>query len=151
MIESWMAREPAREIPWTPLPRPLAESRLAVISSAGLALDGDRPFDQQGERDNPWWGDPGFRVIPRDATAADLTCYHLHFDPRPLQQDLNCVMPLQRMAELEAAGVIGALADSNYSIMGYLPRPEQMLEQSVPRIVERLRQERVDAVLLVPV
>ena len=87
MIQSWIAREPRREIPWTPLPRPLARCKLAVLSSAGLALNEDQPFDRQGEHDNPWRGDPGFRVIPREATEADLTCYHLHIDPRPAQQD----------------------------------------------------------------
>jgi len=49
------------------------------------------------------------------------------------------------------AGMIGELARSHYSIMGYLPRARQMLAESVPPIIERLQAEQVDLVLLVPV
>jgi hypothetical protein len=53
------------EIPWTPLSKPLADSTVALLSSVGLALKTDRPFDQEGERRNPWWGDPSYRILPR--------------------------------------------------------------------------------------
>lgn len=66
IMEAWIAREPAREIPWCPLPRPLPEATVALVSSAAVALATDQPFDQDGERRNPWWGDPSFRVIPRE-------------------------------------------------------------------------------------
>ena len=80
IVSAWIEREPPREIPWTPLAKPLRECRVALVSTAGLALHGDTPFDQEGERRNPWWGDPSYRVLPRDTRTGDVRSYHLHID-----------------------------------------------------------------------
>ena len=55
MIKSWISMERPREIPWTPLARPLRDCTVSLISTAGIALKTDRPFDQEGERCNPWF------------------------------------------------------------------------------------------------
>lgn len=151
VMEAWMAREPKRPIPWTPLEVPLSEARLALVSSAGIARKDDRPFDSDGERRNPWWGDPSYREIPADTRTGDVGLHHLHIDTRPAEQDLNCVLPLQLAAELAAEGVVGGLAATHYSFMGYLLRPQTFLDESVPRMVESMQAEDVDVVLLVPV
>ena len=150
IIKSWINLEPEREIPWTPLVKPLTECTVALISSGGIALKTDKPFDQDGERQNPWWGDPTYRVIPKTATAEDIKLYHLHVDPTFVEQDINCLLPLQRLAELEAAGEIGRVADSYYSYMGYNLQPEQLLEESTPVIIKGLQDEDVDVVVLIP-
>jgi hypothetical protein len=85
-----------------------------------LCLGTDRPFDQEGERRNPWWGDPSYRIIPSTATSPDMRLYHLHIDPSYAEQDLNCLFPLQRLQELVEAGEIGRSAPRHYSIMGYI-------------------------------
>ena len=149
LMQAWYPKEPVQEIPWTPLAKPLEECRIALISSAGLATTGGLPFDQQGERDKPWWGDPGFRRIPRD--TQQVRSYHLHINTRYAEEDLNSVLPLHRLAELEAEGAIGAAAETHYSFMGYLPDAGEFLERTVPQIIASLRDERVDIVLLVPV
>ena len=152
LMRAWTEREqPPASIPWTPLRKPLAKSTIAFVSSAGVALAGDTPFDQEHERRDPWWGDPSCRFIPRDATTSDLRLYHLHIDPSFGEQDINCVLPLNRLSDLEAQGVIGRSADTHYSFMGYLLRPREFLETSVPSMIERMHAERVDAVLLAPV
>jgi D-proline reductase (dithiol) PrdB len=150
LVRRWIGREPLREIPWTPLRKPLNESTVAMLSTAGLALAGDRPFDQDGERRNPWWGDPSFRVIPCDTAEDDVRAYHLHVDTRHTEQDLNCTLPLTRLRELELAGEIGRSAPSHFSIMGYLLDPTEMLERSIPEIIRHMRTEQVDVVLLAP-
>jgi len=150
LVRRWIDREPLREIPWTPLRKPLNESTVSMLSTAGLALAGDRPFDQDGERRDPWWGDPSFRVIPRDTAEDDVRVYHLHVDTRHTEQDLNCTLPLTRLRELELAGEIGRSAPSHFSIMGYLLDPTEMLERSIPEIILRMRAEQVDVVLLAP-
>ncbi len=61
------------------------------------------------------------------------------------------MMPLGRLQGLAQMGEIGRSAPRHYSIMGYLLKPEQMLRESIPAIIGCLRQDRVDAVLLVPV
>ena len=150
LVRSWIDREPRREVPWTPLAKPLNESTVAMLSSAGLALASDRPFDQEGERRNPWWGDPSFRVIPRDASERDVRVYHLHINNRHTEQDLNCTLPLTRLRELEQAGEIGRSAPSHYSTMGYVLDPTELLESSTPEMIRRMQSEQVDVVLLAP-
>jgi D-proline reductase (dithiol) PrdB len=151
MVKNWITLGKPQEIPWTPLSKPLEECTVALISSAGVALKNDRPFDQEGERRNPWWGDPSYRVIPRDATEKDVHVYHLHINPGFAQQDLNCVLPLQRLCELEANGEIARSAASHYAFMGYILRPGVLLEESTPAIIQGLQADRVDVAILIPV
>lgn len=150
MIRSWISMETPRPIPWTPLRKPLQECTVALLSSAGIALKSDKPFDQEGERRNPWWGDPSYRMIPAGATARDVKLYHMHIDPEYAERDLNCLFPLRRLAELAETGEVGKVAPRHYSMMGYLLRPERLLSESVPSMIENLREDRVDVVILVP-
>ncbi len=99
MIKNWISQEMPRPIPWTPLRRPLSECTVTLLSSAGIALKTDKPFDQEGERQNPWWGDPSYRVLPKAATEEDVRIYHLHIDPSYAGQDLNCLFPLPALAD----------------------------------------------------
>lgn len=150
MVVSWIKMATPAPIPWTLLAKPLPECTVALISSGGIALKTDIPFDQEGERRNPWWGDPSFRVIPRTATEQDVEIYHQHISPSFARQDLNCLLPIQRLNELEADGTIGSSAQHHYSYMGYILQPEILLEQTVPQIIQSLRDERVDIAVLVP-
>ena len=150
LIRSWIKLESPREIPWTPLSRPLSDSTVALISTGGIALKTDRPFDQEGERKNPWWGDPSYRIIPRGTRTEDIRVYHLHIDPRLAEQDVNCLLPLERLEELAELRKVGRAAPSHYSIMGYILDPRELLQKSVPAIIEHLRAEAVDVVVLVP-
>lgn len=150
LIRSWIKLESPREIPWTPLSKPLSDCTVALISSGGIALKTDRPFDQEGERQNPWWGDPSYRIIPQTAKADDIRVYHLHIDPRPAEQDLNCLLPMERLGELAEMRKIGRAAPFHYSYMGYLLEPQEMLEKSIPAIIEHLRADHVDVAVLIP-
>ncbi len=151
VMRGWMEREVTPEyIPWTPLSKPLSECRVALVTSAGVALKTDRPFDQEGERRNPWWGDPSYRLIPRQTRTEDARLYHLHIDTSFGEQDLSTVLPLERLAELEAAGEVGEVAPTHYSFMGYLLKPEEFLKKSVPSMIQRMQAEGVDVVLLAP-
>jgi hypothetical protein len=154
LVQSWigleMQRDTPAEIPWTPLSRPLEDSTVALISSAGLALKTDRPFDQESEKRNPWWGDPSFRILPRTASGTDVSLYHMHIHPRLAEQDLNTIMPLQRLLELEELGEIGCSAPNHYSYMGYILEPDELLEKSVPAMIRHMKQDGVGVVVLVP-
>jgi D-proline reductase (dithiol) PrdB len=150
VAKAWIATEPEREIPWTPLEKPLADCTVAVISSGGIALKTDTPFDQEGERINPWWGDPSHRVIPNTATSQDVELYHLHIDASFGRQDLNCLLPLQRLDELTEAGEIGRSSPRHYSFMGYQIDPTSLVEDTTPRMIRDLKEDGVDVVLLVP-
>ena len=150
LVQNWIKLEKPREIPWTPLLKPLNECTVALISSAGLALKTDQPFDQEGERRNPWWGDPTYRILPCTATESDVKLYHLHMNPRIVEQDLNTILPLQRLLELERHGEIGRLASQHYSFMGYNLEPSTLLEKSTPAMIQHMQDEGVDIVILIP-
>lgn len=151
IVKTMIAMASRDPVPWTPLARPLGKVTVALISTAGLSMLADPPFDAEGERQNPWWGDPSYRVIPRTATEADIVASHLHIETAYLQQDLDVTLPLRRLAEAEAEGRIGRVAPSHYSFMGYLLDPTEFLGRSVPAMIERMRAEAVDAAVFVPV
>jgi D-proline reductase (dithiol) PrdB len=150
LVRSWIKLESPRQIHWSPLTKPLSDCTVALISSGGIALRTDRPFDQEGERRNPWWGDPSFRIIPHTARTEDIRVCHQHIDPSLAEEDLNCLLPIERLAKLTELGDVGRAAPSHYSFMGYLLDPQEMLETSISAIVDHLRADCVDLAVLIP-
>ena len=150
VMKAWTARQEHDVIPFTPLVKPLRECTIALVSTAGIALNDDEPFDQDRERRDPWWGDPSFRVIPLDTTEQDVRLYHMHIDPRFGQADLDVVLPMRRLEELAREGIVGRPAAMHYSLMGYILEPTVLVEETAPTIAEKLRAADVDAVALVP-
>lgn len=151
IIKSMISRAPREPVPWTPLRRPLGEATVTLVSTAGISLANDAPFDAEAERRNPWWGDPSYRMIPRTATETDVVVSHLHIDPAYIQDDLNVAFPLARLAEFEHEARIGRSAPSHYSFMGYLLDPSEFLASAVPAIIAHMKREDVDAAIFVPV
>ena len=115
-----------------------------------MARNDDRPFDQEGERRDPWWDDPSFRAIPLGTTERDVRLYHMHIDPRFGESDLDVVLPMRRLAELSSEGVVGRPAPTHYSLMGYILEPAELVEKTAPAIAARMRAECVDAAALFP-
>lgn len=150
LVNSWIKLETPREIPWAPLSKPLPECTVALISTGGIALKTDRPFDQDGERKNPWWGDPTYRIIPNTAQTGDVRVYHLHINQGPAERDINCLLPIERLNELVNSGIVGHAAPSHYSFMGYILKPQELLEKSIPAIIDQMRVEEVDVVIMIP-
>lgn len=150
IMKAWAGREKPDSIPFTPLSKPLRDCTVALVTSAGVARNDDRPFDQEGERRNPWWGDPSYRTIPLGTTEKEIRLYHLHIDPRFGEEDLDVVLPMRRLTELAAEGFVGRAAPTHYSMMGYILDARELLETTAPAIAEGMRAERVDAAALVP-
>jgi len=152
IIKAWVDREgrEPRPIPWAPMARPLADCTVALIATAGVARRGDAPFDEERERRNPWWGDPTYRTIPQGATENEVELHHLHIDRRFGREDLDVVLPMRRLGELAAEGVVGRPADAHYSIMGYQLRPEVLETETAPAIARELKARGVHAAALVP-
>jgi D-proline reductase (dithiol) PrdB len=152
LVRSWIQRDPPpQQIPWTPLAKPLHDCRVALVSSAGIARHDQAPFDQALERRDPWWSDQSWRPIHVGTSEADVGIYHLHIDPRFGHQDLDCVLPLRRLQELAADGVVGEVAATHYSFMGYILQPTELLSSTAPAIAARMAEEAVDVAVLVPV
>jgi D-proline reductase (dithiol) PrdB len=150
VMKAWASRERGGDIPFTPLTKPLSECTVALMSTAGIARNDDRPFDREGERRNPWWGDPSFRVIPLETTESDVRLYHMHIDPRFGQADLDVVLPMHRLTELAHDGFVRQPAARHYSMMGYILEPDALVKETAPAIAERMRADGVDAAALVP-
>ncbi len=150
IMKAWTERQQAGVVPFTPMARALRDCTVAIVSTAGVAQRSDTPFDQEGERRNPWWGDPSFRRIPLGTTEDQIRIYHLHIDHRVGERDLDVVLPMRRLAELAAEGIVRAAAPTHYSIMGYILEPTELAQHTAPEIAAAMRAERVDAALLVP-
>jgi D-proline reductase (dithiol) PrdB len=121
---------------------PLRERRVAIVTTSGLHVHGDRPFTV---------GSPDYRVIPGDAAATDLIMSHVsvNFDRSGFQEDVNVVFPMERLRELEAERIIGSIADFHYSFMG--AASIRAIEPKARELAALLERDRVDAVLLTPV
>jgi D-proline reductase (dithiol) PrdB len=133
--------------PWTPVTRPLAESRIGVVTTGGLYRAGvDAPFDCQAPE-----GDWSFRAIPAGVPIQTLGIAHAHFAHEVAEADMNTIFPLDRLRELEAAGLIGGVADVHFSTMGYCPRAADLAEETAPAIAAALQAAGADVALVVPV
>jgi len=130
--------------PWTLFNKPLDQSCIALISSAGVSRDDQEPFD-------PWAVNGlGFRIIPKETPPNRLKLRHNYFDHRDALRDINCVFPLERLRDLETAGHIGRFAPAAIALgMGRLYKRTALQEETVPKILEMLRGQGADAALLV--
>ena len=128
--------------PWVTGP-PVRERRIAIVTTAGIHLRTDRPF----QRDP----DDYYRVIPGNVGPNDLVMSHLaaSFDRSGFQRDWNVVFPMDRLRELEQEGVIGGLADFHYSVSS--ARKGEDLELPGREIAGLLKKDNVNGVLLFPV
>lgn len=128
--------------PWVTGP-PVAERRVAIVTTAGLHRRDDRSFDIR---------DTGYRVIPGDVAAKDLVMSHssVNYDRTGFQQDTNVVFPIDRLREMEAAGEVGSLARFHYSLMGAGWLPHE-IEPTAIELAGMLKEDKVNAVLLSPV
>lgn len=128
------------DAPWTPLPKPVRECRVALISSGGFYAPGQPPFEEN---------DGSFRLIPRDTPSRELRIYHHGYRDADADRDPNCVFPLERLRELVADSVIGGLAESAISFVTFYSARRDV--ERAARIVAELRRMAVDAAFLVPV
>ena len=127
--------------PWVTGPA-LSQRRVAIVSSAGLVVRGEDPFRGR---------DPDYRAIPSTTRAEDLLCSHIsiNFDRTGFQEDWNGTFPLDRLREMAEEGTIGSVAATHYAFMGATD-PIQM-EPHARELAGRLKQDKVDAVILAPV
>jgi len=137
-------------IPWAPLAKPLSQTTLALVTSAGISLKTDPPFDMEREKKEATWGDRSYRAIPRETTEKDIEVNHLHINTTCIKRDINVILPLARMAEFEREKIIGRLAPTSYSFYGFQWQNTDFLEKAIEPISKRMRLEGVEAVLMTP-
>lgn len=121
---------------------PLAQRRVAIVSSAALYRRGEAPFLP---------GSGEFRPLAADLPKGDILMSHvsINFDRSGWQRDLNIAYPIDRLRELAAEGVIGEVAATHYSVMG--STDPQAMAASADAIAAGMRAEGVGGAVLVPV
>jgi D-proline reductase (dithiol) PrdB len=132
------------DTPWTPMRKPLSESKVALVTSAGLHLRDDKPFIMGG--------DSSYRVLPSSTPVADILQSHasIGFDHTGIYRDINVTYPVDRLQELADQGVIGSLGENNYSFMGALRDTSEVVEQTGPEVARKLVNEGVEVAFLTP-
>ena len=135
-------------VPWTPLRKHLKDSRLVLVSSAGIVTSNQKPFDRTIRG-----GDPSIREIRSDIDVSTLTETHRSnaFDHSGIQQDPNLAFPLERLRELSEDGRIGSLNHRHLSIMGSITAPGRLIKKTIPLVVPKLIEDNVDVALLIPI
>ena len=134
-----------RRAPFTPARRALPMLNLALISSAGAYIDGTRPFDTESAT-----GDLTFREVPIEVEASDLRFAARGYDSSAVQKDVNSQVPVERLLEFEQNGIIGQLNPVFWSFSGFITDAAMLVEELVPKLIERINRYEVQAALLVP-
>ena len=125
------------DTPFAPPAKPVAESTLALITTAAL-------YDRQAT-------DP--RLVASAETAEPperLFGNDLSWDKRATHlDDLNSYFPIDRLGELVADGQLGSLA-ARYHCVPTEYSQRRTTESDAPEILARCREDGVDLALLVP-
>jgi D-proline reductase (dithiol) PrdB len=134
-------------IPWTSFEAPMARRRIALVTTAGVHLKSDPPFNMTDPA-----GDPDFREIPYDVDLRDLTITHNYYDHGDADRDVNIVLPLERVRELAAFGEIGSVNHRHFSFMGHVldRHLDTLIHQTSLQVAQKLKDDRVDVAILTP-
>ena len=137
---------------WAPFEKRLAESRIALLSSAGIYMKKTQPpFDVEREQTQPDWGDPTWRSIPAVAAAEEIGVAHLHINDRDLVADPEIALPMHMLTRLASEGVIGGTTADHVAVMGYQDRGlEDWRDWTAHEIDAHLREQGADGLILAP-
>ena len=133
-------------VPQVCLVKPLAASRLTLVSSCGVHLKSDHPLDVC----HPF-GDFRFVRVPSGAKHDDLIIHQLKYPHDDADLDINVIFPIERLQELCEEGRLGGLTPNFFSFIGYNMDPEKFERTVAEGIAEAVvHEERADCALLAP-
>ena len=138
----WTLNESA---PLVRLAKPLSRCRVAMLTSGGVSRSDAPAFDPKARND-----------LRLDAIDADTSPHFFainddYYNHADADRDINCIFPLQRLRELAAAGEIGDAGPHHYSgFMGRIYIRTAVVNEAAPALARKLRDESVDAFVLVP-
>ena len=134
-------------IPWTPFVKELSKCKVAIVTTAGVHLKSQKPFDMEDRE-----GDPTFREVPKDAPKSSLTITHKYYDHADADRDINIIFPIDRLSEMKESGEVGEVGGLNYSFMGHIlgRHIKTLVEETAPEVARRLKNAGADVVLLTP-
>lgn len=134
-------------IPFVRLNKPLSAARGALITTGGIHLSSQPPFDMNNSD-----GDPTYRQIPGNVTSDQITITHKYYDHRDADADLNVIFPLTHFRDLVNRGVIGSLAPRHFGFMGHIEGDlvTTLTQRTAPEVAAKLRADGVDFAFLTP-
>ena len=124
---------------WT-VPKEAINRRVSIVSTAAISKRGDKPFS---------WLANNHRVIEKDNLNLVMTHVAVEYDRTAWQQDLNTILPIDRLEEMAGDGEIGSVSKEHYSFIG--SSDPMKMERSAKEVAERMKMDAVDTVFLVPV
>ncbi|MBP3950817.1 glycine/sarcosine/betaine reductase selenoprotein B family protein [Bacillus suaedae] len=136
-----------KAIPYTPVDKPLHEMTIMIVSTSGVHLLSQEPYNT-----DPAEGDATYRVIPGDVDSKDLTVTHAapkdHYNTDFPKEDINTVFPIDRLREMVEDGDLGGVAEKHITMMGYSMRLNKINKETIPALVKEVVRSKADAVLL---
>jgi D-proline reductase (dithiol) PrdB len=132
---------------WADPPDEPFSAKIALVTTGGIHLKNDEPFDMD-DRD----GDPSYRVIPSSVPEDGLTITHNYYDVRDALKDPEIIFPLQTLLSMEKSGEVGQVNSRHFSFMGHIQgrHLSTLLEKSAPQVAASLNEDGVGAVILSP-
>lgn len=136
------------EVPFTAMSKPLAESRLGLVTTAA-------PYQPDKGDQGPGAAYNGGAKFFETYTSpvddpADVRISHIGYDRHHSKaDDANTWLPVPRLTEAVASGRIGSLTDRFYGVPT-VRRVRSTREDHAPEIVEALKEDAADIALLVP-
>ena len=114
--------------------------RVSIISTAAVSRRGDKPFS---------WLAKDYREFNKNERDLVMTHVAVEFDRSAWQQDLNVIIPLDRLEEMAGENEIGSVADHHYSFMG--AADPITMEKSAKEVAKKMKYEGVNTVFLIPI
>ena len=131
--------------PLTRLSKPLRECSVTLLTSGGVSLCSMPGFDPDARNDHR------LDEVDDAVSSADFQIHDSYYDHTDADQDINCVFPIDRLREMQAEGVIGAIAPHFWSgFMGRIYNRSKLIEESIPAFVAKLREDAVDILATAP-
>jgi D-proline reductase (dithiol) PrdB len=127
---------------WFPTPKPVSQSRVAILTSAALRLTNQEPFLPAE--------DVSYRLVPSDAKSDELVIDHHSRIGAVPRQDPEIVFPMEALANLVKQGIVGDLSPVHVSFKGGIRRHQEVEIQLAPAVARELKQAAVDLALLIP-
>jgi hypothetical protein len=135
------------EVPFTPLAKPLADSRLALITTAA-PYQPDKGDQGPGAAYN---AAAKFYRVYSDGTDGepDLRISHLGYDRKyTTAEDINSYLPLAQMKRLATEGRIGEVVPRFHGAPTNRSQ-RATLDNDCPELLARVRADRADAAVIV--
>ena len=121
-------------------PKDPKNRRISIVSTAGIHNPNDKPYS---------WKARNHRVFDKKDLNLVMSHVAVEYDRTAWQQDLNTILPTDRLNEMADRGEIGSVADKHYSFLGSSDPLD--MKKSVDEVAGIMKQEEVDTVFLIPI